>query len=179
MQDWLGSAGFDRGVDEPDGEDFWARQWATAYLAFAAGEKRAWLHGMGVRWFPVVGWAERGGGLADGPGNSVPRFHVTWGTGPGLLAPFERRVRAGIERGLVELRFRHRVDGVSVTDGVVDGVHGAVLEPSDAARGGARVEVGGFAVRAQAVTSRPVASAATRNWSARTGRPGSDRRRGT
>ena len=149
MQDWLGSAGFDRGVDEPGGEDFWARQWATAYLAFAAGEKRAWLHAMGVRWFPVVGWAERGGGLADGHGNSVPRFHVTWGTGPGLLAPFERRVRAGIERGLVELRFRHRVDGLSVTDGVVDGVHGAVLEPSVAARGVAssRVEVGDFAVR--------------------------------
>ena len=95
LQDWLGTAGFDRGVDDPAGEDFWARQWATAYVDFAAGEKRAWLHGMGVRWFPVVGWAERGGGLADGHGNSVPRFHVTWGTGPGLVEPFVRRVRDG------------------------------------------------------------------------------------
>jgi uncharacterized protein len=178
MQDWLGSAGFDRGVDDPVGEDFWARQWATAYLDFAHREKRAWLHGMGVRWFPVVGWAERGGGLADGHGNSVPRFHVTWGTGPGVVAPFERRVREAVTRGLVELRFRHRVDGLSVTGGVVDGVHGAVLEPSTAARGTAssRVEVGGFALRAQAVivTSGGIGGdhdLVRANWPARLGAP--------
>ena len=45
-----------------------------------------------------------------GHGNSVPRFHVTWGTGPGVVEPFARRVRAGVEAGTVELRFRHRVD---------------------------------------------------------------------
>jgi predicted oxidoreductase len=153
MQDWLGSAGFDRGVDDPMGEDFWARQWATAYLDFAAGEKRSWLHGQGVRWFPVVGWAERGGYLADGHGNSVPRFHVTWGTGPGVLAPFERRVRAAVATGQVELRFRHRVDELTVTDGAVDGVRGAVLEPSTAARGTAssRTAVGEFELHGQAV----------------------------
>jgi uncharacterized protein len=153
MQDWLGSAGFDRGVDDPTGEDFWARQWATAYVDFAAGEKRAWLHEQGVRWFPVVGWAERGGHLADGHGNSVPRFHVTWGTGPGVVTPFERRVRDAVAKGLVELRFRHRVDELSVTGGAVDGVRGAVLEPSTAARGTAssRTEVGTFELHAQAV----------------------------
>ena len=82
-QDWLGSAFFDRGIDEIGGEDYWAYRWAEAYVDFASGEKRSWLHAMGVRWFPLVGWAERGGYLADGHGNSVPRFHVTWGTGPG------------------------------------------------------------------------------------------------
>lgn len=150
LADWLGSAGFDRGVDDPHGEDFWARQWATAYVDFAHREKRAWLHAMGMRWFPVVGWAERGGGLADGHGNSLPRFHVTWGTGPGVVAPFARRVR---DAPTVEIRFRHRVDGLTVTDGVVDGVHGAVLEPSAAERGTAstRTEVGEFALRARAV----------------------------
>ena len=81
-QDWLGSAFFDRGIDDPAGQDYWAYRWAQAYVDFAAGEKRSWLHAMGVRWFPLVGWAERGGYLADGHGNSVPRFHVTWGTGP-------------------------------------------------------------------------------------------------
>ena len=153
LQDWLGTAGFDRGVDDPDGEDFWARQWATAYVDFASGEKRAWLYAQGVRWFPLVGWAERGGYLADGHGNSVPRFHVTWGTGPGVLAPFVRRVRSAVARGLVELRFRHRVDELSVTDGVADGVRGAVLEPSTAARGtaGSRTEIGQFELHAQAV----------------------------
>jgi predicted oxidoreductase len=178
MQDWLGSAGFDRGVDDPAGEDFWARQWATAYLDFAHREKRAWLHGMGVRWFPLVGWAERGGGLADGHGNSVPRFHVTWGTGPGVVAPFERRVRDAAARGLVEFRFRHRVDGLSVSDGVVDGVHGAVLEPGDVARGeeSSRVEVGDFALRAAAVvvTSGGIGGdhdLVRANWPARLGTP--------
>ncbi|MBC8093760.1 MAG: FAD-binding dehydrogenase, partial [Pseudonocardia sp.] len=178
MQDWLGTAGFDRGVDDPSGEDFWARQWATAYLDFANGEKRAWLHGMGVRFFPVVGWAERGGGLADGHGNSVPRFHVTWGTGPGVVEPFERRVRAGVASGQVEIRFRHQVDGLSVTDGVVDGVHGTVLEPSAAARGTAssRIAHGEFAFSAQAVivTSGGIGAnhdLVRANWPARLGTP--------
>ena len=69
------------------------------YVDFAAGEKRAWLRAMGHRIFPVVGWAERGGNLATEHGNSVPRFHITWGTGPGLLEPFERRVRAAVAAG--------------------------------------------------------------------------------
>src|SRR3954462_183229 len=120
-QDWMGSAQFDRA------EDHWPRAWAHAYLDFAAGEKRAWLHAMGHRLFPVVGWAERGDGRADGHGNSVPRFHITWGTGPGLVEPFERRVRQAVEKGLVQLRFRHRVDELVSTGGVVTGVRGQVL----------------------------------------------------
>jgi hypothetical protein len=116
-QDWTGSAYFDRGIDDPAGEDYWAYRWAQAYVDFAAGEKRSWLHAMGVRWFPLVGWAERGGYLADGHGNSVPRFHVTWGTGPGVLAPFVRRVREAASEGRVGFRFRHRVDGLTITGG--------------------------------------------------------------
>jgi predicted oxidoreductase len=152
-QDWTGSAFFDRGIDDPDGQDYWAYRWAQAYVDFAAGEKRSWLHAMGVRWFPLVGWAERGGYLADGHGNSVPRFHVTWGTGPGVVAPFERQVRDAAAAGLVEFRFRHRVDELTVTGGTVDGVRGAVLEPSQAARGtrSSRTETGEFELHAAAV----------------------------
>ncbi|MFJ9812250.1 FAD-binding dehydrogenase [Streptomyces sp. NPDC101158] len=147
LQDWLGTAGFDRP------EDAWPRKWAEAYVDFAAGEKRAWLHGLGVRFFPVVGWAERGGYDANGHGNSVPRFHITWGTGPGLVAPFERRVREGVARGLVRFRFRHRVTGLGRTAGAVDTVTGEVLAPSAAPRGTAssRESVGEFSYRAQAV----------------------------
>lgn len=147
LQDWLGTAGFDRE------EDAWPRRWAEAYVDFAAGEKRSWLHARGVRFFPVVGWAERGGYDANGHGNSVPRFHITWGTGPGLVEPFERRVRAGVARGLVRFAFRHRVTGLSATAGAVDTVTGEVLEPSDAVRGGAssREVTGTFTLRAQAV----------------------------
>ncbi|MEU9364568.1 FAD-binding dehydrogenase [Streptomyces avermitilis] len=147
LQDWMGTAGFDRP------EDHWPRQWAEAYVDFAAGEKRAWLHRQGVRFFPVVGWAERGGYDANGHGNSVPRFHITWGTGPGLVEPFVRRVRAGVARGLVEVRFRHRVTGLSRSAGAVDTVMGEVLEASDIQRGQAssREVTGAFELTAQAV----------------------------
>jgi predicted oxidoreductase len=146
-QDWLGSAGFDRE------EDHWPRRWAEAYVDFAAGEKRAWLRAMGHRLFPVVGWAERGGGAADGHGNSVPRFHLTWGTGPGLVEPFERRVRAAVANGLVTFGFRHRVDGLVKTGGVVTGVRGRTLAASDVRRGesSSREETGDFTYAAQAV----------------------------
>lgn len=147
MQDWLGSAGFDRD------EDAWPRRWAEAYVDFAAGEKRAWLRRQGLKIFPIVGWAERGGYLATGHGNSVPRFHVTWGTGPGVIEPFVRRVRDAAGRGLVSFRFRHRVTSLTKTGGVIDGVAGDVLEPTSAARGekSSRVVTGAFALRAQAV----------------------------
>ncbi|MGY1838531.1 MULTISPECIES: FAD-binding dehydrogenase [unclassified Modestobacter] len=171
-QDWFGTAGFDRA------EDHWPRQWAEAYLQFAAGEKRAWLRAQGVRFFPVVGWAERGGYTATGHGNSVPRFHITWGTGPGVVAPFARRVADAAARGLVDVRYRHRVDGLVVTDGAVTGVRGAVLEPSDVARGVAssRVEVGDFELAAAAVvvTSGGIGAnheLVRRNWPARLGTP--------
>jgi predicted oxidoreductase len=146
-QDWQGSAGFDRP------EDAWPRRWAEAYVQFAAGEKRAWLRERGVRFLPNPGWAERGGSGATGHGNSVPRFHVTWGTGPGMLAPFVARVQEALAGGLVELRFRHRVDALSLSGGAVDGVSGSVLAPSDVVRGAAssREVVGEFTLNAPAV----------------------------
>jgi predicted oxidoreductase len=147
LQDWLGSAGFDRQ------EDYWPRKWAEAYVAFAAGEKRSWLYEMGVRFFPVVGWAERGGYGAIGHGNSVPRFHITWGTGPGIVEPFARKVKEATSAGLITLKFRHRVDQLLVRGGVVEGVGGTILEPSAVKRGEAssRVAVGEFSLKAQAV----------------------------
>lgn len=146
-QDWSGSAGFDRD------EDHWPRQWARAYVDFAAGEKRSWLHQMGMRWFPVVGWAERGDGRAGGHGNSVPRFHVTWGTGPGVLAPFVAKVRDAIAAGLVDHRPRHRVDELLIGAGGEVGVRGSRLADDPGARGvpSSRVEAGGFELRAGAV----------------------------
>jgi hypothetical protein len=176
-QDWLGSAAFDR-LEGDDTSDIWARKWAEAYVHFAAGEKRSWLHRRGVRWFPIVGWAERGGYTATGPGNSVPRFHITWGTGPGLIAPFVARARDGASQGRLRFAFRHRVDEITRTAGYVDGVRGRLLEPSAQPRGAptSRVEVGEFALRASAVI---VASGGIggnldlvrANWPARLGSP--------
>ncbi|ABS16481.1 MULTISPECIES: FAD-binding dehydrogenase [Brucella/Ochrobactrum group] len=146
-QDWFGSAQFDRA------EDRWPKRWAESYLEFAAGEMRRWLHGLGMRWFPVVGWAERGGAKADGHGNSVPRFHVTWGTGPAVVAPFERSLRAAISKGLITLKCRHRVNSIATTGGRVSGVYGEVLVPSTVERGqsSSRDTIGEFAYFADCV----------------------------
>jgi predicted oxidoreductase len=172
LQDWLGTAGFDRE------EDLWPRKWAEAYVAFAAGEKRDWLRAMGHRIFPVVGWAERGGYDAMGHGNSVPRFHVTWGTGPGIVEPFERRARDAVKSGRLIFKFRHRVDALSISNGTVDGVSGAVLAPDNVERGksSSRNVAGEFALKAQAVI---VASGGIggnhdlvrQNWPKRLGEP--------
>ncbi|UTT61914.1 FAD-binding dehydrogenase [Microcella humidisoli] len=146
-QDWAGTAGFDRPEDDH------ARAWADAYLEWAAGEKRAWLQQKGIGLFPVVGWAERGGDTATRHGNSVPRFHIVWGTGPAILEPFIATVRRGVDAGLVTLLFRHRLDALTVTDGRVVGVRGSLLAPDDAERGApsTRDVVGEFALEASAV----------------------------
>jgi uncharacterized protein len=147
LQDWMGSAAFDRP------EDHWPRQWAEAFVNFAAGEMRPWLFAQGMRWFPVVGWAERGGALAHGQGNSVPRFHITWGTGPGVLAPFIRRLREVAGKGFVTLKFRHCVNALVRTNGAVTGVTGDMLEASTVERGqkSGRKAVGSFELSAGAV----------------------------
>jgi hypothetical protein len=169
LQDWLGTAGFDRP------EDHWPRQWAHAYVDFAAGEKRSWLRERGLQTFALVGWAERGGYDARGHGNSVPRFHITWGTGPAIVDVFARRLLGAGSK--VRFAHRHRVDELIVESGAVTGVRGAVLEPSTVARGVAssRNAIGEFEFRAGAVI---VASGGIggnhdlvrKNWPARMGR---------
>lgn len=172
LQDWMGSAGFDR-----EDEDYWGKKWAEAYVDFATYEKREWLHELGVRFFPVVGWAERGGYLAEGHGNSVPRFHIVWGTGPAIVKPFEDQIREAMAKGLVEYLPRHRVDDLIVEEGHVIGVKGSVLVPSDSARGEAssREVISEFEFRANAVlvTSGGIGAnfdLIKQNWPARLGK---------
>ena len=148
LSDWLASAGFDR-----EREDHWPRQWAEAYVGFAAGEKRQYLRDLGLKVVPNVGWAERGSGTATGHGNSVPRFHIAWGTGPEVVRIFREPVLEAASRGLVRFAYRHRVDEVLVEGGAAVGVRGAVLAPATQARGVAtsRDVVGDFELRAHAV----------------------------
>lgn len=170
--DWFGSAQFDREEDE------WGRRWASAYLNFAHDEKREWLKSKGISFFPVVGWAERGDGRAEGHGNSVPRFHIVWGTGPGIVGAFEKTLREHEAAGRIEFRFRHRVDNLTVTDGVITGVSGSVLAPTDAERGEStsRDIIDDFAIEADAVivTSGGIGGnldLVRQNWPDRLGTP--------
>jgi len=147
LGDWMGSAQFDRP------EDALPRKWAEAYVDFAAGEMRPWLHKMGLRWFPVVGWAERGGSFANGHGNSVPRFHITWGTGPGVLEQFIRRCQEHEQAGRLTFKYRHQVDRIDMQGGVATGVSGTVLAADNAVQGAQtnRDPVGDFTLKADAV----------------------------
>ncbi|WP_455660829.1 FAD-binding dehydrogenase [Pradoshia sp.] len=171
-QDWLGSAGYDSEEDE------WGIEWAKAYVEFAAGEKRQWLHKLGVRFFPIVGWAERGGHLANGHGNTVPRFHIVWGTGPAIVAPFERQVRGFMSEGIIDYKPRHRVDRLEKTSGRVSGVSGTILAPSASKRGepSNREIIGEFEYSGQAIliSSGGIGGnheLVRQNWPKRLGKP--------
>jgi predicted oxidoreductase len=147
LSDWMGSAQFDRP------EDANPRAYAEGFVDWAAGDMRAWCHDLGMRWFPVVGWAERGGALAHGHGNSVPRFHITWGTGTGVVAPFAKKMVEYAATGQLRLGFRHRVTDLITTDGRVTGLRGDILQDSTAARGKStsRSVTGGFEHSAEAI----------------------------
>ncbi|MFZ4203036.1 FAD-binding dehydrogenase [Lysinibacillus sp. NPDC056220] len=173
-QDWLGTAGFDRLEDE----DSWAYKWARAYVDFAAGEKYHWLKSKGIKFFPVVGWAERGGSHAGGHGNSVPRFHIVWGTGPGIVKPFVDKVKKAIKDGYIEFKPRHRVDEFIQQDGKVMGISGTVLAETFISRGekSSRLGVGEFSYEAAAVIVASGGIGANfdlvrKNWPERLGTP--------
>ena len=171
LADWLGSAAFDRV------EDYRPRRWAEAYVHFAAGEQRSWLHGMGVRWFPLVQWAERGGYAQSRPrqlGSAVP-YHV--GHRPcGGRALRQRRDELTTRADPVPAP--GHVAGGPTISGVR--VSGRILAPTDVPRGvqTSRTAVGEFAFTAQAVVVRQ-----RRDWrqlrprSGRTGLQGGARRR--
>lgn len=172
-QDWLGTAAYDR-LDE----DYWGRKWAENYVQFAYEEKRAWLKEKGISFFPVVGWAERGGYLAEGHGNSVPRFHITWGTGPGLIKPFVHELNQQIITGLVTFKGRHQVDGFTKTDEAVTGVYGSILAPTNVRRGedSNRDVIGEFSYEAEVVVVASGGIGANfelirKNWPERLGKP--------
>jgi predicted oxidoreductase len=176
-QDYAGSASWDR-LEGPRPEDGWAVPWGRAFVEFASGEAATWLGEQGIRFAPLVGWAERGDGTATGHGNSVPRFHIAWGSGTGISEPFADRVRVGAREGLVSFYSRHRVDDLLVEAGRVVGVAGTRLAPDDAPRGRAsnRLPAGLFELRAPAVVLATGGIGANhalvrQSWPARLGTP--------
>ncbi|WP_270087995.1 FAD-binding dehydrogenase [Sphingobacterium sp. SYP-B4668] len=146
-QDWNGTAAFDRP------EDFWPRQWAQEYVRFAANGKYKYVSELGMKFFPVVGWAERGDGSASGHGNSVPRFHITWGTGTGVVAPFVKKAYQAQQQGLLTFKFRHRVTKLLSENGRIYGVEGDILASDNKPRGQKtnRVVIGTFSFQAQQI----------------------------
>jgi predicted oxidoreductase len=112
LEDWLRIADF-------DADDVWPRRWAEQYVTRARDDVGAWLREIGVRFFPVVNWAERGN---FGDGNSVPRFHLTWGTGKALVQAVWGAIESHPRRSALDLRFESRVVELLLEDGAVRGV---------------------------------------------------------
>src|SRR3954470_1210948 len=110
--DWMRIADFEPGDD-------WPRRWAERYVARSRDDVGGWLRGHGVRFFPVVNWAERG---VDGDGNSVPRFHLTWGTGRALVEAMLNAIDAHPRKRALRTLFRTKVEALVEQDGRVAGV---------------------------------------------------------
>lgn len=148
MQDWMDSAGFDR-----EEEDRWPRQWAKAFVDFAADKMEDYVKARGLK-FVSVGWAERGSGRAEGHGNSVPRFHLSWGTGPEVVRVFADPVKKAVQKGTVGFKFRHMVTELVVDEkGAAIGVKGQILRDDGVERGAksSREVVDTFELRGSAV----------------------------
>ncbi|MEL6793045.1 MAG: FAD-binding dehydrogenase, partial [Pseudomonadota bacterium] len=93
------------------------------------------------------------GSYGNGHGNSVPRFHITWGTGTGVVEVFETAAREAVTAGHLEMLFRRRVTRLVTANGRVTGVAGEVLAPDAAKRGeeSTREVVGAFEIEAESV----------------------------
>ena len=102
LSDWLA-------FGELTHEDTWPHAWARAYVERCVPEVHDWLVALGIRFMPMPMWVERG---LYTPGNSVPRFHLVWGTGRVLSDRLVGRLLEHPRRDLLELRFGHRVDAL-------------------------------------------------------------------
>jgi predicted oxidoreductase len=114
LRDWHAFAEF--GAD-----DTWPRRWAEQYVHRCTGEVYRWLRDFGLHFVPVVHWVERG--LYE-PGNSVPRFHMVWGTGKELTTTLIAALRNHRNADRLTCRFRHHVTDLEQSDGRVNGVRG-------------------------------------------------------
>ena len=114
LADWTHTAEFEAG-------DAWPRQWAQYYVHNSLQEIYHWLSRRSVGFFPVVHWVERG---LYTPGNSVPRFHMVWGTGQGLIDGIVHHLEKHPHRKNLEIRFRQAVRSLEFQDGRVTGCQG-------------------------------------------------------
>ncbi len=92
---------------EFEADDFWPKKWAGRYMARCIPDVYEWLKRLGVNFFPVVKWGERGGHRG---GNSVPRYHLIWGTGQRLTLALLETLRTHPNHGRLEILCRHKVE---------------------------------------------------------------------
>ncbi len=116
-RDWESFAEF-----EPSDE--WPRKWARFYCDHSLEHIFHYLSGHGVRFLPVVNWPERG---LFQPGNSVPRWHITWGTGSEIIARLLAAVDSHPRKSRLRILCQHAVSTLETDQGKVVGVSGTDL----------------------------------------------------
>jgi uncharacterized protein len=114
LSDWLRFAQF-------GATDVWPRRWAEHYVERCTADVYEWLRGWGVRFIPAVQWVERG---LQRPGNSLPRYHVIWGTSRHMAQILLRALQQHPKRANLQLLLRHQVQALSRNGAAITGCEG-------------------------------------------------------
>lgn len=115
LKDWHSVANF-------SDDDIWPKKWAETYVYNCKEEVYEWLKKLGIKFFPVVNWVERG---LFTPGNSYPRFHIVWGTGYELSNVLVKSLTSHPKASShLQLYFRHKVEKLITDSGTITGVAG-------------------------------------------------------
>lgn len=117
LADWLAFAEFGP-------QDHWPRRWAEHYMQRCVPEVYEWLKGFGIRFIPAVQWVERGWMTR---GNTLPRYHVLWGTSRHMVLTLLQALRQHPHRDRLTIRAQHRVDGLLSDPTGITGCHGVDL----------------------------------------------------
>lgn len=118
FDDWCRFAEFEENDQLP-------RQWAERYVSRSVPLIYEWLTQRGISFLPLVNWVERG---MYRPGNSVPRFHIVWGTGQGLTTTLIDVLNQHPNRSNLTLKFDSKVTALEKTGGRISGCRGEVGE---------------------------------------------------
>ena len=121
MKDWFSFAEFDE-------EEYWGKKWAEQYIHYSTPHGYDWMTKEGFSFFPVLNWVERG---LERQGNSVPRFHMVWGTGWELTYRMIAKLKAHRNFKNVQLLFGHRASDLIVENQIVKGVQGQLEESGE------------------------------------------------
>jgi uncharacterized protein len=108
--------------------DHWPRKWGKFYCENSREYIFEFLAGTGIKFLPLVNWAERG---VYGPGNTVPRWHITWGTGHEIIACLLNALEAHPQSSNLNLQFDTEVSSIETANGHAIGVRGRVMDSGD------------------------------------------------
>ena len=114
LRDWLSCAHFSK-------HDHWPRQWAELYVNRSIDDIYNWLKPRGIRFFPIPHWVERG---ESGDGNTLPRYHIIWGTGQHLMLTLITELKHHPDSRNISYLFDHKVESILTKEQAVSGLRG-------------------------------------------------------